>query len=272
MALWQSSDRADETTMNSQSAARSGPASDQISEELPRSRRVILLLGGGVESTALLEQFIAREFSITPVHLLSGLWWEAAESAFIREFVGGYSPPLVEPLLEFAVPLTEMLPQHWSITGQHVPRAGDPSARLELPLRNLMLMGLALHQVRQREQTLRPEYQLAIGTTADNSFADGQRGYFDLCEQLLTREMGRPVRVLSPLLSLHKADVIRQSSARTLRASFSCVDPQQGQHCGRCIKCGSRHAAFIEAGVADPTFYVHPPRPSESARSIEMRS
>ncbi len=105
-------------------------------------------------------------------------------------------------------------------------------------------------------------YEIALGTTADNHYADGSRDYFDRCEAVLSLEAGFPVRVLTPLIGLHKRDVLARSDAETLALSFSCVNPWRDpltggfEHCGRCIKCGSRRAAFREAGLVDPTRYA----------------
>ncbi|HTI52151.1 MAG TPA: 7-cyano-7-deazaguanine synthase, partial [Planctomycetaceae bacterium] len=97
--------------------------------------------------------------------------------------------------------------------------------------------------------------ELALGTTADNCYRDGSRDYFDRCEEILTLEAGRPVRVLTPLIGLNKTQVIQQSDRETLALSFSCVHPRNEEHCGECIKCGRRRAAFRAAGVEDPTRY-----------------
>ena len=64
------------------------------------------------------------------------------------------------------------------------------------------------------------------------------------------------MRVLTPLIGLNKTQVIRKSDAATLAQSFSCVSPVGELHCGQCIKCGRRQAAFRAAGVRDPTVYA----------------
>jgi len=122
---------------------------------------------------------------------------------------------------------------------------------LEIPLRNLTLLGLAVHKLAGHGPLA-----LVLGTTADNCYRDGSREYFDLCEDVLSIEAGRPVRVLTPLIGMTKIEVIRASSRQTLTGSFSCVDPRGGRHCGACIKCGRRRQAFMEAGVDDPTDYA----------------
>lgn len=212
---------------------------------------VVVLLGGGVESTRLVRDFLEAGRTVVPLHVSCGLIWDACESEYVRRFLAARKCERLQPLIEVEISLAGFLGQHWAVTGENVPSAQAKSAELEIPLRNLLLLGLAVHRLRHL-----PGYELALGTTADNSYRDGSREYFDQCERVLGMEAGHAVRILTPLIGLHKAEIIRSSDRETLAASFSCVNPREGRHCGRCIKCGRRREAFREAGVADPTVYV----------------
>ena len=213
---------------------------------------VVVLLGGGVESTTLVADFLRHGRSVLPVHVHTGLIWDDTESEWVRRFCGQLSGPRLWPLVEIHVPLQGFLGGHWAVTSIDVPGANDDSARLEIPLRNLTLLGLAVHCVKARVDPL----ELALGTTADNHYPDGSRAYFDQCERLLSLEAGRPVRIHTPLIGANKVHVLREADPAVLAQSFSCVNPRDGQHCGRCIKCGRRQAAFRAAGVSDPTVYI----------------
>jgi 7-cyano-7-deazaguanine synthase len=212
---------------------------------------VAVLLGGGIESTALVRQFLAAGATVVPVHVHCGLIWDDTESLFIERFLAANAGDLLRPLREIRLPLGGFLGQHWAVTGVGVPAAGAASADLEIPLRNLTLLGFALHRLHD----LTP-VTMALGTTADNCYRDGSRAYFDRCEELLSLEAGRPVQIVTPLITRSKTQVIRQSDAETLRHSFSCVHPNRNQHCGQCIKCGRRQGAFRAAGIDDPTVYA----------------
>jgi 7-cyano-7-deazaguanine synthase len=66
---------------------------------------------------------------------------------------------------------------------------------------------------------------------------------------------GRTLRILAPLISLSKADIIRRGHA--LRVDYglthSCYDPApDGAPCGRCDSCVLRARGFREAGIDDP--------------------
>ena len=66
---------------------------------------------------------------------------------------------------------------------------------------------------------------------------------------------GRPLRILAPLLTLSKADIIRRGLALGVDygLTLSCYDPRpDGRPCGRCDSCRLRARGFAEAGVPDP--------------------
>jgi 7-cyano-7-deazaguanine synthase len=179
------------------------------------------------------------------------LIWDDTEVLFARRFLAANAGDRLLPLREIRLPLTDFLGRHWAVTGAGVPPAGAVAADLEIPLRNLTLLGFALHRLDDLSPVV-----MALGTTADNGYRDGSRAYFDRCEEVLTLEAGRPVRIATPLITLNKTQVIQQSDIETLRLSFSCVNPHQNQHCGQCIKCARRRTSFLAAGVGDPTVYA----------------
>jgi 7-cyano-7-deazaguanine synthase len=70
---------------------------------------------------------------------------------------------------------------------------------------------------------------------------------------------GRGPRVLAPLISLSKADIIRTGVDLGVDYSLtvSCYQADaRGQACGVCDSCRLRREGFAAAGVADPTRYV----------------
>lgn len=223
-----------------------------------------ILLGGGVESTLLVSELLRDGRRVIPVHVHCGLLWDDAEAEWVERFLAARACSRLAPLVSIRLSLAGFLGDHWAVHGRGVPRAGAAGARLEIPLRNLTLLGLAVHALKRRPAppNTNPPSDFYLGTTADNHYTDGSREYFDRCEGVLSLEAGYPVRVLTPLIGLHKREVLLRSDRETLSLSFSCVnpvrDPSSGrsEHCGQCIKCGSRQAAFRETGLLDPTRYV----------------
>src|SRR5215472_11719567 len=101
---------------------------------------VAVLLGGGVESTTLVRQFLADGRQVFPVHVHCGLIWDDCESLHVRRFCEASAAPALAPLIEIRLPLEDFLKGHWAVTGRGVPRASDAAAELEIPLRNLTLL------------------------------------------------------------------------------------------------------------------------------------
>jgi len=66
---------------------------------------------------------------------------------------------------------------------------------------------------------------------------------------------GRPTRILAPLQTLTKAEIIRLGHALGIDYGLttSCYDPDAtGRPCGGCDSCLLRAAGFAAAGAADP--------------------
>jgi len=67
---------------------------------------------------------------------------------------------------------------------------------------------------------------------------------------------GRALTILTPLLQLTKADIIRRGLALGVDygLTLSCYDPDPGgRPCGHCDSCQLRAKGFSEAGAIDPT-------------------
>ena len=60
---------------------------------------------------------------------------------------------------------------------------------------------------------------------------------------------------------MDKSDVIRLGIELgvPLALTLSCMNPQNGLHCGQCSKCRERRDGFADAGVVDPTRYAAVP-------------
>jgi 7-cyano-7-deazaguanine synthase len=69
---------------------------------------------------------------------------------------------------------------------------------------------------------------------------------------------GRPPQLVTPLIHLTKAQIIRTGVELGVDYSLthSCYDPVGALACGRCDSCQIRRRGFAEAGVPDPTRYI----------------
>lgn len=73
---------------------------------------------------------------------------------------------------------------------------------------------------------------------------------------------GRPLKVVAPLVSLTKAEIIQIGTRLGVDYSLttSCYDPdEKGRACGLCDACRLRHSGFMAAALPDPTRYARIP-------------
>jgi 7-cyano-7-deazaguanine synthase len=66
--------------------------------------------------------------------------------------------------------------------------------------------------------------------------------------------------LLQPLAALDKRQVMQLGRDLPLELTFSCLDPQEGAHCGKCNKCAERQRAFRDASLVDRTCYQGVPQ------------
>jgi 7-cyano-7-deazaguanine synthase len=126
-----------------------------------------------------------------------------------------------------------------------------------VPARNTIFLALALGWAEAVGATA-----IVIGVNAldYSGYPDCRPEYLAAFEQvarLATKAgvEGRPMKILSPLLQLSKAQIIREGLALGLDygLTHSCYDPDRsGAPCGRCDSCRLRARGFAEAGVDDP--------------------
>jgi len=86
-------------------------------------------------------------------------------------------------------------------------------------------------------------YQVAAGAVAigllnesTHLFSDQTQAFLDHAEAVLSHSLGRPVRIVAPLMNFTKADVIASAKRRGLTGTYSC-HAGGGDPCGICIAC-----------------------------------
>jgi 7-cyano-7-deazaguanine synthase len=214
---------------------------------------VAVLLSGGLDSAVLLAQ-AARTAVAQPVYVRAGLAWETEELALLARLLRT-SPyaDRVEPLWTLGLDVSDLYPEaHWARRG--TPPAYDtPDEDVYLPGRNLLLLTKAAVLC-----ALRGIPRLAIGPLAGNPFPDATPEFFSATARALTLGLAHPIAIETPLVTLHKEDVIRLGASLGVAfgLTMSCMKPSGGRHCGLCSKCRERRDGFAAAGVVDPTEYL----------------
>jgi 7-cyano-7-deazaguanine synthase len=216
-----------------------------------------VLFSGGLDSAVLLAAERTRVDRVVPIHVRAGLAWEAAEAEAMRELLA--RPPFagrVDPLRTLDVDMRDVYPPtHWALTGRP-PAYDTPDEDVYLDGRNIVLLAKAAVLAARLEVD-----RLVLGPLAGNPFPDATPEFFSTMARALSLGLARPIAIDAPFAHLHKDRVIQLGLELgvPLSRTLSCMNPQRGQHCGRCSKCRERHDAFIAAGVVDDTPYATPP-------------
>lgn len=138
------------------------------------------------------------------------------------------------------------------------PTSGIPITYV--PARNTIMLSLALAWAEVLEAR---DVFIGVNSVDYSGYPDCRPEYiaaFAALAGLATKAgvEGRPCRINTPLITLSKAQIIREGTALGVDYSLtlSCYQPDsQGRACGRCDSCRLRRAGFEAAAVPDPTSY-----------------
>ncbi|HTI36189.1 MAG TPA: 7-cyano-7-deazaguanine synthase QueC [Vicinamibacterales bacterium] len=129
-----------------------------------------------------------------------------------------------------------------------------------VPARNTVFLSLALAWA---EVVHADAIVIGVNAIDYSGYPDCRPDYlraFERLAALATKQgvEGHPLRILAPLLTLSKAEIISRGTALGLDygLTLSCYDPGPGgAPCGRCDSCGLRARGFAEAGLSDPALH-----------------
>jgi 7-cyano-7-deazaguanine synthase len=194
---------------------------------------------------------LVRDFeSVVPLYIRCGLSWEVAEMSALGRFLEAVKAPRINELVVLDQPIADVYGSHWSTVGAGVPSADTPDDAVYLPGRNLLLTVKAAVWCR-----LHAIDTLALGSLAANPFPDSTPDFFAKLESVLNAALRGPLELIRPFDRLRKIDVLLRGKDLPLELTFSCINPQDGRHCGLCNKCAERKKGFAEAGLPDLTLY-----------------
>jgi 7-cyano-7-deazaguanine synthase len=222
----------------------------------PPAARYAVLCSAGLDS-AVLVAHLAQSGEVLPLYVSVGLAWEAAERESLARLIA--TPAFqhrVRPPLTLQFDMRDIYPpSHWAIRG--TPPAFDtPDEDVYLVGRNVVLLTkAALSAATHHIPTV------AIGPLAGNPFPDATPEFFTQMARALSLGLAHEIEIVAPFAELDKSAVIQLglSLGVDLAVTMSCMNPQNGMHCGQCSKCRERRDAFTAAGIPDPTTYATPP-------------
>ncbi len=223
--------------------------------DLSPGRDVAALVSGGIDSAILCVDLLRAYTRVFPLYIRFGLRWEVAELAHLRAFLREAARPGLMPLEVLEEPVGNVYGAHWSTNGVlEVPGASTPDEAVYLPGRNLLLTAKAAVWCR-----LRGIEALALGTLRANPFPDSTPEFFHEMESAANRALEGHLSIIRPFEGLHKRDVVLKGAGLPLQFTFSCLNPVDGRHCGRCNKCAERYRGFRQLGWDDRTAYASSP-------------
>jgi 7-cyano-7-deazaguanine synthase len=215
------------------------------------SRRLAVLTSGGLDSAVLLAELGRSEELLFPIYVRAGLFWETIELEYLRRYLHELRLPSIQPLTVLDVPVRDLYPEHWSLSGENVPDHATPDSAVYLPGRNVLLLSKALLWCHLNQVN-----RLCLGTLAGNPFPDATPDFFECFSAAISQAVCDQLRIDVPYRQLHKQEVLLRGRGLPLEWSFSCIRPLAGKHCGRCNKCAERQRAFADLNWNDPTPYA----------------
>jgi 7-cyano-7-deazaguanine synthase len=145
-----------------------------------------------------------------------------------------------------------------SIAVPEQPTSGIPVTYV--PARNTMMLALALGWA---EVLAARDIFIGVNAVDYSGYPDCRPEFIAAFEQLAARATkagveGHPCRINAPLITLSKADIIREGARLGVdfATTVSCYQAEaDGRACGRCDSCRIRQSGFAAAGIPDPTCY-----------------
>lgn len=128
-----------------------------------------------------------------------------------------------------------------------------------VPLRNTLFLSYALALAESTTLIANietPDILIGFKNEGKEPFPDTTQEFLDRMNALAATACKRPARILAPLLSHDKEDIVALGLQLgvTLEKTWSCYLNKQ-LHCGICLACCLRKEGFKWANVQDPTSY-----------------
>ena len=221
-----------------------------------------MLFSGGLDSAVLLAEAAAaaragRRGPVVAIYVSVGFAWEREERRVAASLLATAPFTGIRSFVELSFDMRDVFPStHWAVRG--TPPAYDtPDEDVFIDGRNVILLSKAAVYMAAAVRPRPAAVTLLIGPLAGNPFPDATPQFFTAIARSLGLGLAIPIEVEAPFGAMHKEDVIRRGAelAVPLELTLSCMNPQDGAHCGACSKCRERIDAFREAGVRDLTRY-----------------
>ena len=227
---------------------------------MSEQKRAVILVSGGLDSTTVLAMAQSQGYACYTLSFDYGQRHRAELYAADRvsRALGDVEHKLVKLNLDSigGSALTDM-----SIAVPEEETAGIPITYV--PARNTVFLSIALGWAE-----VLGAHDIFIGVNAVDysGYPDCRPEYiaaFETMANLATRAgvEGQKITIHTPLMTLGKGDIILAGIALGVdyAITVSCYQAtEEGLACGKCDSCRLRRQGFADAGLEDPTNYLHP--------------
>jgi 7-cyano-7-deazaguanine synthase len=179
---------------------------------------VVVLLSGGLDSTALMDFYVRRRATLKCVHFQYGQPSGQSEAKAATEVAEYYKVEPQVAKLEFPT-----MKRHDEVVGRNA----------------MFVMAAAC--------LTSPPLRIALGIHSGSTYYDCSNTFVVDCQRLLDGYFGGVVRVEAPFLKFEKTDMATYCKANNvpIQLTYSCLR-QNYPPCGKCSSCRDR-AAWVES-------------------------
>ncbi len=226
------------------------------------SRKAVILLSGGLDSTTVAMFAAKRGFEI---HALSFVYGqrhkiELEKAKLVAQHIPGIVEHKIFPLALDTIAksaLTSDIPvpkNQYVLEKQTIPST-------YVPCRNIIFLSIAASYAETIEA-----HDIFIGANIIDysNYPDCRPEFLQLMEKTInsgsaTGTKGKKIKIHAPFLLISKAVIIKKGLELGVDYSktISCYDPDStGKSCGQCDACIIRKNAFLENDLKDPIDYI----------------
>jgi 7-cyano-7-deazaguanine synthase len=228
-----------------------------MSQAADSSRRAVVLLSGGLDSSTALAWARAQGFDCYALTVAYGQRHQSELEAAAR-VARALSAREHRVMRVDLAGIGGSALTDWSIPLPDQPSPGIPVTYV--PARNTLLLALALAWA---EVLAARDLVVGVNAVDYSGYPDCRPEFirsFEALAALATRAgvQGARFQVHAPLISMSKAEIIRSGAGLGVdyAMTVSCYQADvEGGACGRCDSCRLRREGFQAAGIADPTRY-----------------